>query len=146
MMFDLPIWSLWLIAAGVLLIAEIFTGSFFLICFSLAAAVSSALSGLGFDLGVQWIAFLVVSFIAGAYVKKFASRITPEDTRPACVDRMLDGKGVVIQRIDPAAGSGKVRINHEEWRAKTDDAATIEEGETVVVNEVRGSHLVVKKL
>ncbi|HSQ21508.1 MAG TPA: NfeD family protein, partial [Coriobacteriia bacterium] len=60
------------------------------------------------------------------------------------VDRLLGKIGTVIEPIEPGDGGGKVRVEREEWRADSPAPEMIPAGTKIVVERVRGTHLVVR--
>lgn len=54
-------------------------------------------------------------------------------------------KAIVIEKIDPEAGTGRVRIEGVDWGAKTADSSVIEKGETVVVKSKGAAFVTVAK-
>jgi len=50
----------------------------------------------------------------------------------------------VLEPVEPGDGSGRVRIEREEWRADTSGDVAIPEGARVTVERVSGTHLVVR--
>ena len=59
------------------------------------------------------------------------------------IDEYLGQTAVVLQRIDPVANTGLIRVMKEEWRA--DAAEVIEEGAQVEVIGTEGVHLKVQR-
>ncbi len=94
----------------------------------------------------QWLVFFGVSAIAFAYLRKFIDR-QDEQVQPRIgANRWLDAKGVVLQDIVPHTGYGMVRIDTEEWRAKSEDGAVITAGTQIIVTDVQGARVVVTPL
>ena len=145
-MLDVPSWALWLSAGAFLIVAEIFTGTFFLVCFGIAALVSAGAAASGLSVSVQWLACALASGVLVLYARPIFDRGDEEPPRKAGVDRNLGETGVVLETIDPAAGSGRIKVLHDEWRAQSIDGEVIEETARVIVEEVRGTHLLVRKI
>lgn len=140
----IPLWSVWLAAASVLLIAELLTGTFFLICFGMGAAATALVAGTGIAGGTeQWVVFLVVSAVSVFYSRHLAELYTPEPSRLAGVDRLLGKDAVVIERVDSREATGRIRVLHEDWRAQPADDESFEVDELVTVTGVRGTHLLI---
>ena len=53
-------------------------------------------------------------------------------------------QGTVLEAIDPAANTGRVRVRSEEWRARS--AASIKQGAQVVIEKIEGTTLLVVEL
>ena len=86
---------------------------------------------------------LVVSVGALWGMRKFAWRST-EPTHTVGAKRYVDAVGLVTEDIDRVSGSGRVRVETENWRATTDSDGVIESGTEVLVVNVRGARLVVE--
>jgi membrane protein implicated in regulation of membrane protease activity len=135
---------IWLVLGTLLIIAEMVTPSFFLIWFGIGALGASGVAYLGATATVQWIVFLALSAALVLCSRKFARKVTPgPPPLKTNIDEYLGETAVVIQRIDPAANTGLVRVKKEEWRA--DAAEVIEEGARVEVIGSGGAHLKVKR-
>ncbi|HDS08819.1 MAG TPA: NfeD family protein, partial [Firmicutes bacterium] len=65
--------------------------------------------------------------------------------RKAAVDRLLDQKGVVIETINNAKGTGKVKVDRDIWLADSIDDQIIEKDSLIKVIEIQGTHLMVEK-
>jgi membrane protein implicated in regulation of membrane protease activity len=139
-------WWVWMIVAAVFVVGEIFTAGFFLLVFGIGAAVAGVLAL--FDLGAawQWVAFIVVSFVSFLASRRFADRVSDEQPPGIGADRFIGEQCVVLEAVESAANTGRVRMNNEEWRADSTDGESIAVGERVVVTGIRGTHLLVRPL
>lgn len=137
------VWTLFALGMG---IGEIFTAGFFLLPFAIGAAAAAVLAWLGVALAAQWLVFFGVSAIAFAYLRKFIDRQDDQIQPRIGANRWLEARGVVLQDIDPHAGTGMARIDTEEWRAISEDGTPIAAGTRVIVTDVQGSRLVVSPL
>ena len=138
------IWRwLWTGLAVVLAIGEIFTAGFFLLPFAVGGVVAGVLAWVGVAVGWQWIAFFVVSIGTLVYLQRFIHKQDVEDTKSVGANRYLNKPAIVLELVDPVSGTGRVRVESEEWRA-TSDGEVIEPGTAVTITEVRGTRLVVR--
>jgi len=135
---------LWLAAAVLLSVAEIFTAGFFLLPFGIGAAVAAAVNYFGWSVAWQVTAFIAVSAISLFALRHFADRMTHEAPQKVAGDRLIGKEGTVIERIDNHANQGRVRVEREEWVADSEGDAIIEAGTRVRVTRVVGAHLVVE--
>jgi len=140
------IWWIWMIIAAIFVIAEIFTAGFFILWFGIGAAVAGILALLGLGAGWQWAAFVVVSGVLFAVSRRFAERFTKEQPPGIGADRFIGKKGVVLEEIDNAKNTGRIRIDKEEWRADSGTDEVIPVGKRVEVTRLDGTHMVVKTL
>jgi membrane protein implicated in regulation of membrane protease activity len=139
-------WWVWMVVAAIFVVGEIFTAGFFLLVFGIGAAVAGVLAL--FDLGAawQWIAFIVVSFVSFLASRRFAERVSNEQPAGIGADRFIGQQCVVLEAVDNAANTGRVRMAKEEWRADSADETVIAVDTRVVVTGIKGTHLVVKPL
>jgi len=132
-------WVLWLILAAVLGIAEVFTLTAALGLLGLAAALTAVISALGVPVPVQLIVFVVAS-IAGLWVVRPIARrhmIQPPPRRFG-VSALVGKPAYVVREV--TARDGRVRIDGEEWSARSyDESIVIPVGTTVDVMEIEGA-------
>lgn len=130
-----------LIGALVLFVGEILTAGFFLLPFAIGAAIAAVMSFLGVPPTVTLISFLVISVIALVALQRYTD--TDEDQPPVGANRYADKMGTVLVPVSRAKGTGRVRVETENWRASTDLPEEIPEGTEVKIVEVRGTRLIV---
>ena len=140
------IWWIWMILAALFVVGEIFTAAFFLLWFGVGAAVAGVLALAGAGLGWQLVVFIVVSFALFAASRKFADRFTRKQPPGIGADRFIGEFCIVLETIDNAANTGRVRMDREEWRADSETGETLPPGTRVVVVGIKGAHLVVKRV
>jgi len=141
-------WQIWSIVAVILLIAEMFSGGFWLLCVAIGCA-AAALAG----------AIPILGTITQIAVFAGASLASLVGLRPALVRRFLHGgpalrsgvhgllgkTGYVSERIGGPAASGRVIVEGEDWRGVALDGGTLEPGTRVMVIQVDGTTLIVEK-
>jgi membrane protein implicated in regulation of membrane protease activity len=133
-----------LVGALLLFVGEILTAGFFLLPFAVGAAIAAVMAFLGVPPAVTLISFLVISGIALVALQRYTD--TEEGQAPVGAYRYADKTGTVIVPISRAKGTGRVRVETENWRASTDLAEEIPEGMEVKILEVRGTRLIVAPL
>ena len=141
---DIELWWLWMLLAAIFLVGEIFTAGFFLLWFSIGAAVAGVLAMLGIGESGQLIVFILVSIILFVFGRRFAERVTVKQPPGIGADRFVGGTGVVLEKIDPVANTGYVRIGQELWRAKSEDGLAIPPDSIVKVVRIDGAQAVVR--
>ncbi len=141
---DNDLWRwVWVIFALGMGIGEIFTAGFFLLPFAIGAGVAAILAWVGVNLVAQWLVFFGISLISLAYLRRFIDRQDALGQPRVGANRWVGTTGIVLEDIDPDAGTGMARVDNEQWRATT-DGPSIPAGTHVVVREVRGARLVVE--
>lgn len=135
---------IWLVAAVIFLIIELATPTLIFVCF-VAGSVGGGLYSFFFpesyyaQIGI----FVVVSIVLLPMMRKFAKKISTEDSLKSNVDALIGKIGLVTKTIDPDLG-GQIRIEGEVWIAGANEE--IVENEKVEVVSVTGTKLYVKKI
>lgn len=146
MLFGLDTWILWMILAAIFVIGEIFTAGFFIMWFGIAAAAAGLGALLGLSMEWQLAIFVLVSLFLVLISRTFANKITK--TQPAGIgaDRFIGKKAIVLQEINNDKGTGRVRMDREEWRAESESGDIIPVDSHVETVQIEGTHLIVKLL
>jgi membrane protein implicated in regulation of membrane protease activity len=140
------IWWIWMALAAAFVVGEMFTAGFFLLWFGVGAAAAGLLALLGLSFPWQLGAFVVVSGVLLGVSRRFADRFSKKQPPGIGADRFIGLKGLVLEEIDSAVNTGRVRLQKEEWRADSDGDAVIPVGARVEVVRLDGTHLVVKRV
>lgn len=139
-------WLIWLIAAVVLMVAELFSLEFVLIMFSIGAFAAAGSAALGASLLVQSVVFAVVSVLALVGIRPAARRALQKhaDKSATGIDALAGRIAVVTKRVDEF--SGLVKLSGEDWSARAADAESVfQPGEKVVVVEIKGATALVRR-
>jgi len=140
------LWWVWMVLAAVFAVGEMFTAGFFLLWFGIGAAAAGILTLLGFGAGWQLITFAVLSLVLFAVSRRFAERWTAQQPSGVGADRFVGRRGVALEEIDNIRGTGRVRVERDEWRADSATGEVIPVGTTVEVVRIDGTHAVVEVL
>lgn len=132
---------IWLGVAVVFGIGEIFTAGFFLLPFAAGALVAFVLAWFDVSPVVVLPVFLVVSIVVLIIIQRLVRR-GDEQPVPVGANRFIGRHVLVLERVDRVAGTGRVRLDTESWRATT-DGDPLEPGTEARVVEMRGTRLVV---
>jgi membrane protein implicated in regulation of membrane protease activity len=134
-------WLAWGVLGLVLVIAELLTGTFYLVMLGVAAFGATAAAGLGLAFAVQAIIACAVA-AAGCYgvhvyrAKNRAQQMAPIDAgMPASFESW----------IDSGARLARVRYRGANWDARVEGAEAVEPGATVYVLAANGNTLKVSK-
>ncbi|MFE1247528.1 NfeD family protein [Streptomyces sp. NPDC058735] len=132
-------WLIWLIVAGVLAVAEIFTLTAALGMLSAAALVTSGAAALGLPVPFQFLVYAVVAGVTVLFLRPVAVRhLRPPPTARFGVEALVGRTAYVVTRVTGAGG--RVRIDGEEWTARSyDETLVIEPGTAVDVMEISGT-------
>ena len=137
-------WLIWLIAGIALLIAELLTMSFFLLwiaCGALLAALATLFTTAGW---VPWMVFCVASVVLLLVTRPLARSLHGSVTVQSNVDRLLGLEAIVLETKDNKQNTGLVRIESDQWRARS--IQVIEKEQHAIVTAVEGATLIVEPL
>jgi len=133
------LWVIWLIAAVVLGIAELMTGTLAIALVALGALAAALCSALGADVGIQLAAFVAVSVAGLALIRPVAMRRLRR--RPALrtgTAALIGQTAYVLADVSPHGG--RIKIGGEEWSARPyDEVSVIPTGSTVDVLLIKGA-------
>jgi membrane protein implicated in regulation of membrane protease activity len=138
-----PAWVIWLIAAGVLAIAETLSVDFVLLMIAGGALAAAGVAALALPAAVQFGVFAVVTLGLVTVVRPMAKRRLelPHHERMG-IDALIGRDAIVTRTVDQHGG--RVKLAGEEWSAETyDPTQVLEIGRTVKVMEIRGAAAVV---
>ncbi len=130
----LQAWHIWIIVALICFIIEIFTSGFAVACFSIGALFSALGAGLGLNLVWQIIIFAVFSMLAFIFVRPLVLKaFFKKGEKKTNADALIGRRGRVSQSIDSQSGTGRVRLDGDDWKAVSSDGSFIPEGSIVTV-------------
>ena len=139
----MPAWLIWLVAAGVLAIAEALSLDLVLIMLAGAALATAGVAALGAPVALQVAVFAVVALGMVGVVRPIAKRRLELPSSEKTGIERLQGRNAVVTRTVDAHG-GRVRLAGEEWSAESyDPNQVLPVGATVQVMEIRGATAVV---
>ena len=133
----MEIYVVWLITALVLLIVELFTVSFGVVCFSFGAAAAGLAAYCGLSTMWQLLIFSVVSFIAFVFVRPIVVKflLKKKDEVLTNADAIVGRIAVVTEEINPDKNTGRVKIDGDDWKAEASDIIPVGEKVEVVSRE-----------
>ena len=134
-------WMLWAIGAGVLVIAELFSGTFYLLMIAIGMGAGALTSLLRIDMPGQMLVAAIVAAIATLLLRR--SRFGKIERRPASAnpDVNLDiGQSISV----PAWQDGVARVMYRGamWDVELAPGEAAAPG-TYKIREIRGSRLIV---
>jgi len=134
-------WFLWLIVACGFGAGEMLSGnSFYLAPFAVGAALAAGADSIAGGLA-SWIVFIAVSLLTVTGLRPMLmSRLQPGPALRTGGAALVGKHAVVLERIANHDGTGRVRIDHEVWTARSlDDDRVIEPGTHVEVVDIKGA-------
>ena len=138
-------WLIWIIIGAALILAEIFSASFFAGPIGLGCLIAAIMAKAGFSVSWQLMIFGSSSILLLLIVRPIWKNMmdnNPKDLESG-VDRYEGRAGTITETVDPDSGEGRVKIGGESWRAISDKNIVIEVGSRVTVLRVEGTKAVV---
>ena len=132
-------WVVWMVAAGLLAVGEIFTMGFFLGPVAIAAVLAALAALAGAGLAAQLVVFIVASAASVGLLRPVARRHLHTPARLRTGTAALVGRAAtVLERVD--AHGGSVKLAGEVWSARPfDEDHAFEPGQRVEVLEIDGA-------
>ncbi|MCW2573114.1 MAG: hypothetical protein JWO88_3172 [Frankiales bacterium] len=135
-------WVIWLVAAGVLLLAELFTLTFVLGLLSAAALVAALAAAVGAPVAAEIGIFAVTSGALLVVVRPFERRHRRTPALATGTAALAGRTAIVTEAVGDH--TGRVKLGGESWPARPlAFGATLPVDSTVVVAKVDGATLVV---
>lgn len=135
-------WVIWLVVAGALLVAELFTLTFVLGLLAGAALLTAGVAAFDVPVAGQVAVFAVGSAVGYVLVRPF-ERIHQRTAALTTGTAALTGRHAVVTE-EITAHTGRVKLGGESWAARPETAGlAIPLGTTVVVSAVDGATVVV---
>ena len=133
----------WIVATAVFGILEAVTAQLVSIWFTIGAVAALGAYFLGADVFVQFAIFVGVSVLVLVLTRPFVKKVALTKEENTNVNALTGKDAVVVERISNIYSSGAVRINGNEWTARSVTGEIIEKGEIVTVYAVEGVKLIV---
>lgn len=136
----------WLIAAIVLIIVEIFTATFAVLCFAIGCLFAVGADLLGWSINIQILVMVVGTVLSFVLVRPVALKyLNRKKEVVSNADALIGRIATVSEKIDFNAGTGRVAVDGDDWKAYSNDGAVIEKGEKVEIVNRDSIILTVKK-
>lgn len=140
-------WKLWLVTAGIFLIIEILNMGFLIFWFAVGALIAMIASFFIESVIAQTVIFLIASTILLFATKPLVNKILPKESLVKTNAFSIEGKvGKVTLDIEPIEGKGQVKVNGENWSAKSIDDTYIAKDTEVIIEKIDGVKVLVKPL
>ena len=140
-------YQIWLIAAIVLVIIELLTAGFGVICFAIGALFSALAAFLEANLVWQMVFFAVASVLCFIFLRPVLLRLLEKKSKDVKTnaDALIGKIAVVSETIDPEKNQGRVAVDGDDWKAVSADGTVINKGEKVEIISRDSIILTVKK-
>lgn len=124
MMWGISAWAAWLIAAAILIIIEIVSGTVALLCVGMGCLAATLAAVLGLSVIAQAVAAVVVTVLifvlAGPAIRNFYHKSRDVRHHISNMDALIGRTGRVTAQItDRYTDGGRVQIDGDSWQAYT---------------------------
>lgn len=137
-------WYIWLILAGIFVIAEIATVGFLIFWLSLGSLCAMIVSFFTDNIVVQTAVFVVTSTLFILCTRPLAKKLANTDnTLKTNAFSIIGKKGIVIKEINPNLGIGQIKVDGQIWSAKCTNNEIIATGTEVFILCIDGVKAVV---
>lgn len=136
----------WVAAFIALAVLEAATFGLTSIWFCAGALAAMIFSAAGAPFWLQIAAFLAVSAVAMVLLRPVAKRyLTPRRTATNA-DRVIGREGVVTERVDNLAATGKISVGGDVWTARSESGEAIEKDCRVRILRIEGVKVFVEPM
>ena len=135
----------WLIVIAVCIIIEASTLGLTTIWFAIGALIAWFIYLSGLSLQIQIVVFLLVSIACLILTRPIAVEKLKVGKAKTNLDSLIGETGVVETTINNVNSQGYVKLKGQIWSARSIDDEVIEKDELVVVEEIKGVKLIVKR-
>jgi membrane protein implicated in regulation of membrane protease activity len=131
----MELYHYWLIFSALLVILEIATAGFGIICFAIGTRVGAAVAYLGYSFNWQMMAFAAGSLLALMIIKPLAQKYITKKQQyiPMNAEAIVGMNGVVTEEINPAQHTGRVAVNGDDWKAQVETNEVLPVGANIIV-------------
>lgn len=137
-------WYVWLILAGIFVIAEIATVGFLIFWLSLGSLCAMVTSFFTDNLIIQTAVFVVTSALFILCTRPLAKKLEKTDNNLTTnASSIIGKKAIVVKEINPTLGVGQINVDGQVWSAKSNGETVISEGTEVSILSIDGVKAVV---
>lgn len=136
-------WIYWLIIILILSFIEIITVNLVTIWFVISAGVALLLSLVVDSFYIQFLVFGIVGLVIMVLTRPILRKFLKKDNEKTNLDRVVGMSGICTEEISSKNDVGEVKVDGKKWSAIS--SSKIKKGEEVIVTEISGVKLKVKK-
>lgn len=137
-------WYVWLILAGIFVIAEIATVGFLIFWLGLGSLCAMVTSFFTDNLIIQTAVFVVTSALFILCTRPLAKKLGKTDNNLTTNAFSIIGKkAIVVKEINPTLGVVQIKVDGQVWSAKSNGETVISEGTEVSILSIDGVKAVV---
>ena len=137
-------WQIWLIAAGVFLVLEIFTMGFLVFWLSIGCLLAALVSLITDNIIIQTTIFVISSGLLIFATKPLVKKLAEKDNKKTNVYSLVGKKAIVTEDIDWVSGNGQIRFDGQVWSARSTEKVNIAKETEVEITKIDGVKAFVK--
>ena len=143
----MEVWHIWAIIALILVIIEIFTPGFAVLCLAFGAVAAAVASACSATFAWQLIWFSIVTLAAFVLVRPFLLKTFKRSKggRESGINALAGRQATVTERISSVDNTGRAAIDGDDWKAVSENGARIEKGKHVKIISVNSVILKVRE-
>jgi len=131
----------WLAAGFILVIAELLSGTFFLLVLGVAAFAGSAMAWFGLGFWLEALGAAIIAITGVLWVRQQRKAMQQPDMAALDV-----GQAVAFEAwLDRDQGSARVKYRNTQWDAEVEGERDFEPGQVLYIRAVEGNTLKVSK-
>ena len=134
----------WVILAVVFVVIESLTLGLTTIWFAIGALLAFFMAWLDFSWQGQVMIFMVSALVLLYYTGPIARRYLKIGTTRTNVQALIGEPGLVIEKIQHVK-HGQVEVNGQMWSAKASNNQEIEINEEIIIENIEGNSLIVRR-
>lgn len=134
---------LWAVLIVVMIIVEISTVQFISIWFAVGGIFALIAAALGCSFTWQFTIFVISSVILLALTFPLGRKLANFKKTSTNCEMNIGKFATVIEEVNAERGTGRVKLNGVDWIAVSADGSVIPKDSVVVVNEIKGTKLIV---
>lgn len=128
-------WQVWILLGVLMFILEIFTPAFVAACLGIGFVFGGLASGINLSFSMQLLFFSAGTAASFFLIRPFILKVGYKgaDKVKTNADTLIGKIAQVTETIDPAKGTGYVRVDGDHWKAVSASNETIEAGNKVEI-------------
>lgn len=143
---EFQLWHYWFIGAFIFLVIEIFVPGFIMGSMGLGCLLASLGAFLGLPLWFDIILAIIGFFLGLMLLKPLLRRLGHTTTVKTNAEGLIGRTGVISETIDPVSGTGRIRIDGDEWKAISQNGERIEKDMTAEILALESIVVTVRRL
>ena len=138
-------WVIWIVVGAIFIVAEIFSASFFAGPIGFGCIVAAILAEQKASAAVQFASFSITTVVMLLAIRPIIMKMMhgKSNDQVSGIETYVGKQGKITETIDAQAGTGRIKIGSESWRAVSDKDIIIEEESLATVVRIEGSKAVV---